>query len=289
MSENGTGSRFARRELLVPAVLAIALVGIIAGALALRPEPPPKAPEPAAPVQPQPVQTAPTPLPPPALTRADLVRLANAAALQAGDETAGGVGDGRDLVGRRFTLRLPFGCDGAQPRGAAGQTSALYDPQAQTVRLNAQPSDWSSLPIVHALADKTVEAVEGFWIPRPWLSSESCSPPPDQTAAPPAPTPPTSETLGLAEFFGGGESRVLRRGGRAYEHVRRLTAADTPLLSHSYVLILEGRLRAFPDGRPVRCWSESPDHRPVCIYSVQFERVAFQDAVDNSTLAEWRE
>lgn len=288
MSENGTGSRFPRRELLVPAVLAIALVGIIAGALVLKSDPPPKAPEPAAPVEPKPTQAAPRPLPPPVLTRADLVRHANAAAGRAGDETSDAADDGRDLVGRRFSLRLAFGCDGAQPRRTAGQMSALYDPRAQTVRLNAQPSDWSGLPMVQALADKTVEAVEGFWIPRPWSSSESCPPPSGQTAAP-APTPPTTETLGLAQFFDGGESRVLRRSGRAYEHVRRLTTADTALLSHSYALILEGRLRAYPDGRPVRCWSESPDHRPVCLYSVQFERVALQDAHDQSTLAEWRE
>lgn len=290
MSENGTEPRAARRELLAPAVLAIALVGIIAGALLVRTAPKPNAPEPAQPVEAgAPPPAASTPLPPPPLIRADLVRHANAAAALAAGETAAPADDGQALVGRRFVLRLPFGCDGAQPRGGPAQGSALYDPEARTVRLSARPSDWSGLPVAQAMGDGTVEAVEGFWITRPWSYSEACPPPRAEDAAPASPTSSSPQTLGLAQVFGADDSRVLRRDGRAYEHVRRLAGDETELLSRSYVLVLEGRLRAYPDGRPLRCWSESADHRPVCLYSVQFERVAFVDAVDGATLAEWRE
>lgn len=289
MSEKGTEPRALRRELLAPAVLAFALGAVIAGALLFRSAPQPKAPEPAPPVEPAPPPPAPSPLPPPPLSRADLVRHANGAAARVTGEGAGPAEDGRALVGRRFVLRLPFGCDGAQPRGGRGQTSALYDPEAQTVRLNARPSDWIGLPVVQTIGGAAPEAVEGFWITRPWSFSEACPPARAETAAPPSPTAPSPETLGLAQFFGVGDSRILRRGDRPYEHVRRLAGGDTGLLSHSYVLVLEGRLRAYPDGRPLRCWSESADHRPVCLYSVQFERVAFEDAADGATLAEWRE
>lgn len=287
MSEKGTGPRALRRELLAPAVLAFALAAVIAGALLFRSAPQPKAPEPAPPAEPAP--SAPSPLPPPPLSRADLVRHANAAAARVTGEGAGPTEDGRALVGRRFVLRLPFGCDGAQPRGGRGQASALYDPEAQTVRLNARPSDWTGLPLVQTIAGAPPEAVEGFWITRPWSFSETCPPARAEIIAPPSPTAPSPETLGLAQFFGTGDSRILRRGDRPYEHVRRLAGGDTELLSHSYVLVLEGRLRAYPDGRPLRCWSESDDHRPVCLYSVQFERVAFEDTADGATLAEWRE
>lgn len=276
---------------MAPAILGGALVAIIVGALMFRSAPQTKAPEPVkpAPAEPAPPAPAPNPLPPPPLTRVDLVRQANAAAALAAGEGAGSVDDGRSLVGRRFVLRLPFGCEGVQPRAGRGQTSALYDAEAQTIRLSARPSDWAGLPVVQTLKDEDIEAVEGFWISRPWSFSETCPPRRDEAAAPPSPTAPSPETLGLAQFFGAGDSRVLRRGDRAYEHVRRLGGSDSEVLSHSYELVLEGRLRAYPDGRPLRCWSESAEHRPVCLFSVQFERVAFEDQADGATLAEWRE
>lgn len=291
MSEEGKPLRALRREYLAPVILGAALVTIIVGALMFRSPPQGAAPEPAKPVPAEPAPPAPTPdpLPPPALTRVDLVRQANAAAAMAAGEGAAQADDGRALVGRRFVLRLPFGCEGVQPRAGRGQTSALYDAEAQTIRLSARPSDWAGLPVVQSLKDESIEAVEGFWISRPWSFSETCPAHRDDASATPSPTAPSPETLGLAQFFGAGDSRVLRRGDRAYEHVRRLGGADTGVLTHSYELVLEGRLRAYPDGRPLRCWSESAEHRPVCLFSVQFERVAFEDAADGATLAEWRE
>jgi hypothetical protein len=59
-------------------------------------------------------------------------------------------------------------------------------------------------------------------------------------------------------------------------------------LAGGYRLALEGRFAAFPDGRAVRCWSESPDHHPICAFAVTLTRVAFERA-DRELIAEWRD
>ncbi|MBL8771190.1 MAG: hypothetical protein JNK30_07385, partial [Phenylobacterium sp.] len=52
-------------------------------------------------------------------------------------------------------------------------------------------------------------------------------------------------------------------------------------------LVLEGRVAAWPDGKPVRCWSESADHRPICLVAVDLQKVTLLDPVSGESLAEW--
>ncbi len=92
-------------------------------------------------------------------------------------------------------------------------------------------------------------------------------------------------SLGLAMFHDAGASRVERRSERPYEHVVKLDAggADQP---QSFDLRLEGRIASFADGAAIRCWSESAEHRPTCLFAVELDRVAFEDA-KGAVLADW--
>lgn len=231
------------------------------------------------------------PAPLPALSRADLVK---AAAEAASAYAAGTVPTDADpLAGRSFSVRLPFGCSGPVPGDAernegSGLATWAWAPDRAAIRLRMTPSDWtgSALLAEAGTADKW-EAVEGFWIPRPWLTSDTCplvQADPLQAGAPTI----SPQTVGLAAVFETGGSRRGRRNGRAYEHVIRPTD-EAPLASPKggYRMLLEGRITAFPSGRAVTCRAPGPDQRPVCIVAAQLDRVAFEDS-SGDMLSEWR-
>jgi hypothetical protein len=263
------------------AAIALAALVYSAGEKRDAAPPPPAAPLPAPPAAP--VESEAT------LNRTELIKEANAiaAAYAAGAQRPL---QGKDpLAGRRFEIRIPFGCDGPQPRGGSAQAFYEFNPDNRTVRLVARPATWTTLPLVQNLPKRgKIEAVEGFWIPHPWSYAEACPPPRDQPV-PASPTPAAAQTLGLAQLFEAGGSRVLRRGDRPYETLVKLSKDDEPPVWRGYQMRLEGRFATYPDGRVARCWSESNDHQPVCLYAVQFDRVAFESAVDGKVLAEWRE
>lgn len=243
----------------------------------------------------EPVAVDPTPVPPVAtpatLTRTDLLAAtARAASAYAASERI----DGTDpLVGRPFALRVPFGCDGPSPTTAetAGDGLArwFWGPENQTIQLSLTPGDWLNTALISsAAAGSDWEAVEGFWIPRPWLAAETCS----GLRADPLQSgdgAPSPQTLGLAAGFTGDDSRVGRRNGRAYAFTIRPTG-DTPLAVpvRGYRVLLEGRLASFPDGRAIHCRASSPDQRPVCIAAIRLDRVAFTNADSSVLLSEWR-
>jgi hypothetical protein len=192
------------------------------------------------------------------------------------------------LVDRRFEVRIPFGCEGPAAANAGDPLRWISDAKRQTLRLSARPEIWTDAAFATAVTDAAdIEAVEGFWIPRPWLASEACPPrsvrSPASEEALPAPRP----TLGLAQFFRPGESRLSQRGGRPYEVVKRATPEAVESLQ-GFRLVLRGRVAALPDGQPVRCYSESSDLRPICLVSVELDYVAFEKPVTGEIIAEWR-
>lgn len=141
--------------------------------------------------------------------------------------------------------------------------------------------------LAEAGASENWEAVEGFWIPRPWLATEACPAvrtDPLQTAALSA----SPQTVGLAAVFETGGSRIGRRNGRAYEFSIR-AKRGTPLAppEAGFRMLLEGRVTSFPSGRAIECRAPGPDQRPICIVAVQLDRVAFEDA-SRAVLSEWR-
>jgi hypothetical protein len=264
---------------MILAVLIVIFVVLPAG------QPPPmvKSPPPGVPYVPRRAAAAIT-APLPALTRKDLIEASRqAAARYAAGETAAGTDV---LTGRRFSVRIPFACNGIQNAPAA-QIALSLDAQNQSITLAARPGDWTSLPMLQAAPDaQAIDTASGFWIPRPWNSSESC-PAPRAYPVPVTPTSATAQTLGLVQMSGDSDSRVGQRSAHAYEFTRKIASGDAAVLGHSYRLVLEGRITGFADGQAQRCWAESADHRPLCLYGVSFDHVAFEDAETGKVLANW--
>lgn len=238
------------------------------------------------------VDAEPTPIipVPTTLTRAALLAATSrAAATYAAGERI----EGDDpLVGRRFALRVPFGCDGPQPTAAESAGDGLarwsWGPENRTIQLTLTPGDWLNTVLISGADGSDWEAVEGFWIPQPWLTAATC---PSVRADPlqGGDGSPAPQTVGLAAVFTAEDSRVGRRNGRAYAFTIRPTG-ETPLAApeSGYRLVLEGRLASFPDGRAIRCRSGGPDQRPVCIAAIRLDLVAFTSADSSILLSEWR-
>ncbi|GFE76955.1 hypothetical protein GR702_17015 [Novosphingobium sp. FGD1] len=236
---------------------------------------------------------------PPPLNRAELL----ATAAKAADTAAGGNPlplANRDLVGRSFTIRMPFGCAGPETDGTDSWAGWTYNEKTRALRLTARPAmleagDWAQ----DRAAATAYDAVEGFWIDRPWTSSESCGTqigkePPQGTGMGPQGQGKASgdrlvpsRQLAIAMFYAPGASRTRQRGGRPYTSTIKLEGDEAPS-TRGYTLVLSGRLAALDDGQPVRCLQRSPDIPPRCIISVTFDKVAFEQPGRDKPLVEWR-
>lgn len=234
-----------------------------------------------------PAPSPPPAAPAPALTRNDFL---DAAARAASDYAAGQSSpEAGALAGQRFSIRIPFGCAGPSVDGNAdaGIGHWTWGPERKTIELTMAPADWkNSAMIAQAGAGATWEAIEGFWVARPWISSEHCptvkgDPLQTEVAASP-------QTLGIAAVFEAGGSRIGRREGRAYQFtVRSKDNAPIAAPERGYRLLLEGRMERFPEGRALECRAAGTDVRPVCVAAARLDRVAFE-TVDGDVLAEWR-
>ena len=222
------------------------------------------------------------PTPAVALDRAALL----AAVAQAASAQAAGLDDRQrqaDLAGRRFTLKIRFGCGG--PTDADTALGWSYDEAEQRLGIRAVPDIDLAAAGVEPSSEGPVEAVEGFWIPQPWLLTDACparpAAPDGQAAA--AAGPPT---VGIAHYFTTEDSRVQRRAKRSYEIVRRADPAILPP-EGGFNLVLEGRLRPWPEAGVIRCSGAGGAARPVCIVSAEFDRVAFENPATGMTVAQW--
>lgn len=261
----------ARRR--APAFLLLAASALTLGGCSRRDEP--VAPPPAAAAPPAPPPAAPRP--PAPIGRAELLQ----AAAQAAEAYAGRGPYPATLAalgGRPFRLRLPFGCFGPSEKAPLAYS---YDEAGGVLRLAARPEVWTGAPLGALGAEgQPAEAVEGFWIRRPWLTLDSCPPRPAATPG----VPPAPETVALVQVFGPGDSRLRRRNGQAYELTRK--AELDPAWLAGFRFVLEGRI-AEAGGRPVRCRSDHPDQRPVCLIRVEIDRAAFETA-SGEVLGDWR-
>ena len=249
----------------------------------------------AEPVAPAPAPTSPAargPVTPPINPALDRRELLAAVAVAASNYAAGAAPAAADpLVGRQFDISLAFGCEGAEAPPADGAGDGLarwsWGPDRETIRLSLAPGEWARSALIAGAGQDQWEAVEGFWVSRPWMTANGC---PSIRADPLAsgPVAPSPQTVGLAAVFETGGSRLGRRNGRAYAHTIR-QAGDAPLiaLDAGYRIRLQGRVAAFPDGRAVRCRAANPNQRPVCVAAVQLDRVAFESATGDA-LSEWR-
>ncbi|MGA9582412.1 MAG: hypothetical protein WBR13_10640 [Allosphingosinicella sp.] len=249
---------------------------------------------PPAPVAP-PVAPPPTPEPEPVLSglldRADLLALA----AEAADAAAAGRDPGPEVAradGRRFELRLPFGCAGPAAGDSAAPMRWRYDSKAEALRISVDPVAWTANDWWPADSANGVEAIEGFWVDRPWTSSEACpeagDPPAEAGAAEASePAAPTERTLALGQLFFAESGRGGRRNGKPYQAVVRV-AGDQLDSSAGFRLRIAGRIARAGDVGPVRCRRPTgPARRPTCLVSVVMDEVTVENAANGETLATW--
>lgn len=243
----------------------------------------------------------------PVLSREDLLTLARKAA----DAFASGtplVSDPIATSGRRFDLVIPFGCPGdVRPDGGMGTWS--YDEKSATLRVSVSPTQWTASD--WKLSEEAgIEAMEGFWIERPWSSAVGCPPTAEsqvedqgkgeaQSAEPPSDAPAedvpdeqapfaTEHTLAVGQVLLAGEPRGSRRGGRPYEIVRRVQP-DNFDPSAGFRLRLIGRIDQLPQGGTVQCVQPNgPAQRPSCFISVELNQVTVENPRTGEVLGTWR-
>lgn len=259
------------------------------------------------------------PRPDPPLDRAALLTaIAEAASASAsGSELPETV---RRLDGRQFEIRIRFGCRGPAKDLAERWLGWSFDPEDRRIRVRAMPTISKDDPLIQRVSGDEFEAVEGFWLPRPWLLSAVCpagaavqspaagaqeasaeqeqerqeparqeaEPQPvedasDPQEAEPVPTPPR---IGIAQFFTDQDPRTRRRDSRPYQASHTLREGKA-ISSQGYNLVLSGRLRALPGRGVIQCMSRGADTPPECVVSAEFLRVWIEQPGTRDVIAEW--
>lgn len=245
------------------------------------------------------------------LARPDLIALGALAA----DATAAGMDPDislRQNEGRRFEIRLPFGCHG--PASEDDPSGWIYDEASRTLRVFVTPEQWEAADwFPSSSAGTAIESVEGFWIERPWTSSEACPPPvgpapmvpvseddnEDAATAAPSPQDDTSETseaapapsaapptLAIGQIYTAESPRSSRRNGEPFRAVVRLQPADLEV-SQGFRLRISGRLTGAAGSVPAVCRQSTPMQPPVCLITAAVDEVSIENPVTGTTLATW--
>ncbi|MFD1951235.1 hypothetical protein ACFSGX_10715 [Sphingomonas arantia] len=221
------------------------------------------------------------------LGRADLIALAATAA----DATARGTAmpaTFRGMVGRSFSIALPFGCGGPATEESDAAMRWTYDAAAGALRIHVAPLAWSPADWWPRAAPADVEAIEGFWIARPWTNSETCPAAQDPVAATGAePVTLPGQTLAVGQIFGPDSDRQARREGTPYTAVLRM-APDTVRAEQGFRVRLTGRIAATPDGAPVVCQQAGgAEQRPACLVATSLDAITIENGATGATLATW--
>ncbi|MEJ5979539.1 hypothetical protein WG901_23000 [Novosphingobium sp. PS1R-30] len=212
----------------------------------------------------------------------------------------------RDLDGSRFALRMRFGCAGDEPVPGRRLT---FDETRGKLELRLDNEIGAQTPLVLGLRESGYEAVEGFWVHRPWLLDADCrqaapgaeaprtiaapSPGPEPSGQPPSLNLDAGETssseresIGIAQFFTPDDARTHRRAERGYA-VTKLLSAGESRSSEGYDIVLAGRLRRLASGRVIACTVRRTSAPPDCLVSVQFDNVAIVNPSTGEVLAQW--
>jgi hypothetical protein len=205
----------------------------------------------------------------------------------------------RELDGKRFEVRLAVGC----PGDTQATRTVEFDEVNRQLRISLAPEINAQTSAITGLGLTDVEAVDGFWIYRPWLLTGGCprtiaqpagaGPTADATGTdtPATPSPnfsqaPEEPRIGIARFYATTDSRAGRRGERAYQLSRQLAAGEQPS-STGYELVLSGRLEKLPSGQVVACSGDVASRAPSCIVSAHIDRVTIVHPGTGTALAEW--
>lgn len=230
------------------------------------------------------------------LSRADIIAIANAAAdaASSGSKLPDSV---NAADGSRFEINLPFGCNGPALEDSREPLQWRYDTKSSSLRISVAPTEFdtgewledaSSSAGSSDASTAQQQAIEGFWIARPWSSRETC----ETGTAPAAPlgvdavTLP-GQTLGLAQIFTVEDTGNARRGGKPYESVKRVVEKDLKI-DQGLRVRLRGRVARFPGGSMIRCRQPvSKEQRPICLVAVAFDDVAIENPATQATIATW--
>lgn len=214
----------------------------------------------------------------------------------------------KQLDGKRFAIRLRFGCEGPVAK-ASGARSWTFDEGRRAISFKVMLDiEAANLPVAVPPASP-VEAIEGFWIERPWMLKAGCpsaasssvaaraesssaeTHPLAKSAAPvssneqPAAALPHGQ-VGVAQFFLDTEARTHRRANRAYEATKFLPEGAVPS-PNGYDVVIVGRLWRLTDGRVIACSSNGAAAAPSCFVSVQIDTVSIEAAGGGETFATW--
>jgi hypothetical protein len=220
------------------------------------------------------------------LGRDDIIALAAGAA----DAAAAGRPPSPDIAqanGSRFELRLPFGCAGPAAEGSDAAMRWRYDAKSQTLRIHVAPVVWTAADWWAADAAPDVEGLEGFWIARPWTSSEACPGVADTPVSEGAMPAQQDRTLALGQVFFPETARGGRRNGAAYETAIRVPEAEFDP-SQGFRLVVTGRVASNRLMGPVLCRQPTgPDQRPICLVSAVIDEVGIENGATGERLATW--
>ena len=231
----------------------------------------------------------PTPIDPPSRTldRAALIALASIAA----DAAAQGAARPPELdeaVAKRFSIALPFGCGGPASDSSNAPMRWQFDEEAETLRFHVEPVALAPTDWWPRAAGSDIEAIEGFWIARPWIRSESC-PSTGDTGATSGTDPVTlpGQTLAIGQLFAAGGARQDRRDGRPYTAVVGV-AREAVRSAQGFRFRVTGHIAAVPGGGAAACRQPGgPEQRPICLIATTLDRVAIENPVSGETLATW--
>jgi hypothetical protein len=238
----------------------------------------------------QPVQPSPLPVAEPPLDREALLL----AAMRAASAYAAGSNDAavqRGLNGKTFEMRIRFGCPGVEP-DADAPFQSTYDPAERRLALRAAPDVESDDPSLAGIAGDEVEALEGFWVPRPWLLTAACPVPvpdndqPDREGADATVTGQGERRLAIAQFLTATDPRTRRRDHRPYQYTARLAEGERPS-DAGYDLVVSGRLRRLASGKVVTCTGAAAAAAPTCVISMIVDHVSMKRGDTGAVLAEW--
>jgi hypothetical protein len=236
--------------------------------------------------EPAPVPTStPTPIALP-MDRGDIIALADAAAdaMAAGQTLPASVDE---AVGRRFTLHLPFGCDGPSPENSDLPQRWRYDAGAGALRIHVAPVTWQAGDWWRHGNVPKVATIEGFWVTHPWTSSQSCPTGASAAAAGFEPVTLPGQTLAIAQFFAAGSSRQAVRDGEPFQTVLKVARKDLRAEA-GFRVRLTGKIGRVPGNGPVRCIQPAGvEQRPICVVAVSLDEVAIENSATGTTLATW--
>lgn len=224
------------------------------------------------------------------------------AAMRAGSASAVGQDDResqRLLDGKRFELRMRFGCSGASTDSDETRRWS-FDEKGRILRVQAEPEISASTQLLKSLPLGAFEAAEGFWITQPWVLTAACIAKSNVTPAasqvqPMKPavtagiTPSMMSSLpslGIVQLFSSTDTRTHRRDNRAYKATKPLGAEVQPSVD-GYDLLVSGRLKRIGDGAVISCRSEDERLPPSCIIFAEFDRVSLVQPGTGEILAEW--